>query len=380
MDSNRSNEQGELRSQLAIAAGRRSSEDQTLWTSFYTFLAANAVLLVALFPTGEFPKKPQVTFVIAGAGAVMSLLWCAIQRRALGHIAYHDDLIRVIENQLEVPSKFAISGKINRQLSDAHLGHALSVRKLMTAGGILAAVGWVACLFLVLVAPSAVTATPASERNAAMELVLGLLGGFVLGIAASFIAWIVSENWARPLLKIEVDQNRAQGQLANNPPHEFYHVRVTNLPARRPVPGRRPAWACQATLEVVADDGKFTVLGPIAARWTSLPEPILAVGLPGGIVQVPDVAKMLTARRIDVHNHEEQVLAVALKFEGDDDCFLFTNESYAFPRCSRPEWRLPRGRHRVRIALHYDRGREVTDFWLENNGPRRDDVRLRPIV
>ena len=44
------------------------------------------------------------------------------------------------------------------------------------------------------------------------------------------------------------------------------------------------------------------------------------------------------------------------------------------------QWRLPTGRHRLRIALHYDRGREVNDFWLDNGGPRRDDVRLQPVT
>lgn len=210
-----------------------------------------------------------------------------------------------------------------------------------------------------------------------MELLIGAL----LRVLASVVAAIIYDRCTRPLLVIDTaDGPRAQGQAEGAPPHEFFHVRLRNRPARWPLSGRKPAWSCQATLEVVTHDGASTVLGPIAARWTSLPEPVLAIGFGGAIVHIPDVAQMLTGRRVDVHNHEDQILAVALKFEGDDGCFLFTNESYAFPRWSRPEWRLPTGRHRLRIALHYDRGRGVNDFWLDNGGPRRDDIRLQPVT
>jgi hypothetical protein len=65
-----------------------------------------------------------------------------------------------------------------------------------------------------------------------MELAIGLVGGFILGILGSTIAWVISEYLARPCLEIRVDGNRAQGQLPGNPPHEFYHVRVMNLPSR----------------------------------------------------------------------------------------------------------------------------------------------------
>ena len=69
-----------------------------------------------------------------------------------------------------------------------------------------------------------------------MELVVGLIGGFLFGIVASGIAWLIAEYAVRPLLDIAVDNYRSQGQSPGNPPHEFYHVRVRNLPATRPLP------------------------------------------------------------------------------------------------------------------------------------------------
>ena len=195
---------------------------------------------------------------------------------------------------------------------------------------------------------------------------------------ASAIAAILLDHAGRPLLEV-VEHNgaRAQGQSAGNPPHEFFHVRVRNRPARRPLSGRRPAWACQATLEVLTEDGNARLLDPIPARWISQPEPILTLGIGGGTAQIPDVARMLAGRRIDIHNHEDQVMSVALKFEGVADCHLFTNESYVFSRWQNPAWSLPRGRHRLRVTVYYERGRAQRDFWLHNEGDRRDDVRIK---
>jgi hypothetical protein len=212
-----------------------------------------------------------------------------------------------------------------------------------------------------------------------MELAIGLFGGFVLGILGSTIAWVISEYLARPLLAISVDTNRARGQTApENPPHEFYHILVTNQPSRWPVPGRRPAWACTSTIEVFREDGKPAVEGRIIGRWTSQPEPVLPVVSEGQVGGVVDPARLMQARKIDVHGHATEAMAIAIKFEGEQDCHIFTNESYVFPRWQNPAWRLGPGRYRVRVTIFYERGRAQQDFELRNSGLSRDDVRLSP--
>jgi hypothetical protein len=116
-----------------------------------------------------------------------------------------------------------------------------------------------------------------------MELAIGLIGGFLLGIAASSIAWVITEYAARPSLDMIPDSNRSQGQIAGEVPHEFYHVRVMNLPAIWPIPGRRPAWACAARIEVFNLDGTPAISGDVHARWTSQPEPLLPVAAQGQV-------------------------------------------------------------------------------------------------
>lgn len=208
---------------------------------------------------------------------------------------------------------------------------------------------------------------------------MDLLIGFALGIVASAIAAICIEYGARPLLAIVADDSgRALGQLPGQPRHEFYHVKVRNLPARRPLPGRRPAWSCKSNLEVFAADGRPLLSAPIRARWTSQPEPVFPIADQGRIVNIPDIAKMIAGRNVDVHNHDDQQLSIAVKFEGEAALHLFTNESYVFPRWQNPGWRLEIGNYRLRVTAYYERGRAVTDLELANVGTSLDDVQLRP--
>src|SRR3990170_1557415 len=98
----------ELRFRLELAISYRNHEDQIIWTAFGIFFATNAVLLVALFQTGDFPNAPVGT-LISLAGAFMSVAWALIQRRALGHLERYEALAERIERKLNLPSCYAIS-------------------------------------------------------------------------------------------------------------------------------------------------------------------------------------------------------------------------------------------------------------------------------
>lgn len=192
----------------------------------------------------------------------------------------------------------------------------------------------------------------------------------MFGSSLVAMAW---ERWTRPSLSIAVDAGRARG-----PAHEFFHLVVENRrtgPVDDLWPGLRVAWSCTATLEVLDAQGN-SVFPPVAARWTSQPEPIQSVGTGNVILVVPDVARMLAARRVDIHSHVVQQLSVLVKHQGDPDCHVFTNESYVFPRWSNPAWRLGLGRHHLRVAVDYELGRKQADFWIHNDGTNLDDVRI----
>lgn len=205
-----------------------------------------------------------------------------------------------------------------------------------------------------------------------MDVAIGLVGGFLLGIAASTIAWLVSERWAAPLPTLLVDSMRFRGQVGSNPPHEFFHVCVRNAAARWPVVTRRAAWACTARLSVLDEAGNRVFSDDIPARWTSQPEPLI----PTSSGNLLDPAKVILGRRMDLHSHHEERLAVVVKFEGEADCFLFTNESYLYPRWQNPAWRLPPGTYRLRVAVLHEGGEQSAYFRPENSGSRLDDIKI----
>jgi hypothetical protein len=111
--------------------------------------------------------------------------------------------------------------------------------------------------------------------------------GFMLGILASGIAALVYEYGTRPLLQVLLDDSpRAQGQKPGQAPHEFYHLKVRNVPPRWPLLGRRPAWACKATIEVFDHNGKRVIPDTIIARWPSQPEPLIPAVNAGQVIAI----------------------------------------------------------------------------------------------
>lgn len=204
-----------------------------------------------------------------------------------------------------------------------------------------------------------------------------LVIGFVFGIIASGIAAIMYERATRPKLEVTLDDEpRAQGQIQGRPPHEFYHVKVRNRAAVWPLPGRKPAWSCKALIEVLDTHGSRVISQPIHARWTSQPEPLLPGVAGGQAVNLVDFARVMNARKIDIHSHEDQQLSLVLKFEGQAECYLFSNESYLF-NWTNAAWRLNPGTYRVRVVVFYERGTVERDFELDNLGTTRDSLKLR---
>ncbi|MDR3718733.1 MAG: hypothetical protein P4K98_08015 [Bryobacteraceae bacterium] len=108
-----------------------------MWAIFGTFWAANALLLVALFSQGDFPKNPAVAVVISAAGLVVSVAWFLIQRRAIAHLARYEAIIAAIEAELRIPEAFRLTGNKRREGI-----RGVGVRKVMCALTVLALVSW----------------------------------------------------------------------------------------------------------------------------------------------------------------------------------------------------------------------------------------------
>lgn len=213
--------------------------------------------------------------------------------------------------------------------------------------------------------------------NAMESRILMNLLTFALGILASGIAAVIYDQMTRARLRISIDgSGRVRAQMHGL--HEFHHLVVHNqrVISIWPFPGRRPAWSAKAHIEVFDAHNKPVIQDPVYARWTSQPEPLIPVVSGGAAMNLLDPAKLITGRKVDVHSHEGQQISLLIKFQGEDQCHIFSNESYPHPRWQNPAWRIPLGTFKVRATVFYERGREIANFKLVNSGPNLDDVQL----
>lgn len=201
-----------------------------------------------------------------------------------------------------------------------------------------------------------------------------LIAGFILGVGASAIAALAFEWLSGPRIRITPDY----GGRALLSTVEYFHVVVRNPSTRPPLPSRRPAWSCRATLNVSDAHGQAVTSEPILARWASQPAPTSSFVVGTQLIQAADLAKMIAGRTADVHCHSDERLTIALKEEGDANLYLFTNESYKYEKGKNPAWGLPVGDFRLTVSIYYESGMEQQTFKLINGGSKRSDVRIEP--
>jgi hypothetical protein len=141
----------EMWNQLTNAFDLFSNQNQLLWTIFGVLWGANALLLVALFTTGNLPPGKIVGCVVAGVGLLLSLIWHIVQRRAIGYLKKAEVLISELERFLEIPKNLAWSADINEFDYLKYVGNRCgSIRDIMKGCSLGGAILWfLALLFFV---------------------------------------------------------------------------------------------------------------------------------------------------------------------------------------------------------------------------------------
>lgn len=140
----------DAQSQLANAVQLSCKQDQITWAIFGVFWPANALLLVALFTTGNLPEK-TVGIVVSLVGFVLSVVWTLIQYRALAHLVFFESVIQQIESKyLNIPIDATVSARLNEDLFDKAARCTVGVRGIMKAIGIFSAILWIISFFLFL--------------------------------------------------------------------------------------------------------------------------------------------------------------------------------------------------------------------------------------
>ena len=159
-------------------------------------------------------------------------------------------------------------------------------------------------------------------------LLVSALLGALLGAMASLAITFYYDVAIEPFLELlENDDPRVEGKRRLKPRHQFLEVKTRQRKGLCPFGTRRPAWRCRATIDVHRSDGSRAIKDRIIARWSGSLQPF-QTSAHGQ--QVPDVALIPTGQHLDVHASREEKIGIALKYEGHDKCWIFSNESYLF--------------------------------------------------
>jgi hypothetical protein len=190
------------------------------------------------------------------------------------------------------------------------------------------------------------------ESRPQMEIVLGIVGGGLITIAtAIFIEWL-----RKPRLVLSIEPKPLD--VINNGV-QFRHLRLV-LKNKPLVFGfrwmqRSAALQCNGTITFHNQDGQDVFGKAMAVRWASTPPPINASGQ---IVDLQQPAQLkyrivsVTGMEsiVDVYPGEEEILDVAVRINGEAECYGWNNESY-FHGYRTPDWKLGRGVYLVRVII-----------------------------
>jgi len=155
------------------------------------------------------------------------------------------------------------------------------------------------------------------------------------------------ESLGAPRLLIEID-----APFENSNPlgdFRFVRVRVRNQPRKVPLVTRQTAYAVHGRMSFVNSKGG-QVGKTIQIRWDGMPEPLKYEVENGRIITLPDPALFRVSQYINIPPDEQETFAVAVKFQGDEEAYGWSNESYKH-KWKHTEVSLPPGVYEVIISL-----------------------------
>jgi hypothetical protein len=194
------------------------------------------------------------------------------------------------------------------------------------------------------------------------------ISAVVGALSSLLVAWYYDRATAPRLEIIPDDTPRQTGQHPGSPRHQFLQVKARQVNGRWPFVSRRAAWNCRGIMEVFKPDGNKAISERITARWSGSLQPFRSQVVGQQVAQIPDESLFPFGQRFEVYSYSDEQIALAVKFEGGDDCWIFSNESYLF-QWRNPSWRLPRGQYFIRFQLYYE-SKKPTMQWISlvNNG------------
>ncbi|HXJ41882.1 MAG TPA: hypothetical protein VNH18_21575 [Bryobacteraceae bacterium] len=227
------------------------------------------------------------------------------------------------------------------------------------------------------------------------QILLMALGAF-LGALLSFLATIAVEYQKKPKLQFVIESKplvRTHPAGAPVTGSTFLRLVVTNKPMPKLFRWlvRSAAYQCTGDIQFHdPDDGAPLLSRAMPVRWADSDEPFSYQALPGGgVTEVFDPAKYNAGFRRDCFPGTPELVDVAARFENDDDCYGWSNESY-LKGWRNPEFKLPKGRYLAKVTIRFSGEPIYRVFKLENSLARpnfkllpaseEEEAKLRPQV
>ena len=204
--------------------------------------------------------------------------------------------------------------------------------------------------------------------------------GVVLGAIIAIFVTIALELLRKPNLGFEILPPKDM-EFDNQPANRMRAVCLKL--ANRPLPkwalwmSRNPALQCHGNITFHHLDGQNIFGRTMIVRWSGAPEPNplrIQIGNVEGFVFDP--VRITHIQKMDIYPGESAEIDIAARFDGEPECYGWSNESYfSNPRWRTVQWRLSPNRYIVKVTI-FSSGETFTKNFRLINDVEQQDFRI----
>jgi hypothetical protein len=133
---------------------------------------------------------------------------------------------------------------------------------------------------------------------------------------------------------------------------------------------REAAYHATILISVIDWDGRGHFAAPIEGRWSGSPEPP-DVANTAGVLSLSAAHALLFQ---DLYPGVAEGIDIAIRYPGEEDCYIFNNSSYRseYPAFQNPRLRLQHNRYRIEVKVTHSGGVILKRCILRNDVPYED--------
>lgn len=220
------------------------------------------------------------------------------------------------------------------------------------------------------------------DRITTKDIILVATGGLV-----AYVLVLITDALKKPKLVFGVGSGNI-GTMDSKKKHKFIHIKVKNYNKKFPFigllqPTTQVAFSTKAT--VIIDDGGTE--REFSGRWSNHPQPLPKLFQANGkIVQIPDVNALVQGRE-DIHPqprktkervNEDKEITIGLKYEGENEFYVFNNESYIHTNSDykNEKFKFSRGLYTGILILSSMGFLKAQKFRVHNESSKLEDFRV----